>query len=96
MIIFPISTSGIIDMLVKITYNHCEIERVVKLNKELSVGTKYTVNISASNITKLKLKKLFLKIFILKMLRSVLQLIAWMICIKHIVMNDIVLAISFE
>ena len=89
----PSSTSGIIEMLVIVTINHCKVFSVVKLNKVAKNGVKYIPSIIKSKKTKLKLKNLFLKIFILKILRSDLQFIAWIICIKQMVINDIVLAI---
>ena len=93
--IFPISTSGIIEMLVASTNAHWVRVSVVSPKSEDSTGTKYTPKMSPNSIKKLKLKKWFLKIFILNMLRSDLQFIACMICIKQIVKKDIVLATAF-
>lgn len=73
---------------------HWKSVNLVSENKVASAGIKYTHKISASKNKKLKLKNLFLNMLILKMLPSVLQLIAWMICIKQMVKNDMVLAIS--
>lgn len=82
-------------MLVKIMYSHWPNESFVNENTFETNGMKYMLKIKPINKTKLKLKNLFFKIFVLKIERSVLQFIAWMICIKQIVRNDIVLAATF-
>ena len=73
---FPISTAGIIIMLVKITTSHCDSVSFIKPNKDASGVMKYIAKIRPSKNKKLKLKNLFFKMLILKMLFVLLQLIA--------------------
>ena len=93
---FPISTIGIIDKLVKITIIHWVKFNIVKLKIFAKNGTKYTIKINISKIIKLRLKLLLFNMLILNRLFSVLQLAAWIICIKQMVKKDIVVAMESE
>ena len=64
----PISTSGIIEILVRATNSHWVPFRVVSPKRVAKNGIKYTDKIIANKNTKLQLKNLFLKIFIVNIL----------------------------
>lgn len=89
------STNGIMLMLASDTIIHCVAFNETIPNAVCKNGTKATSNISPNKPIKLKLKLKLLKILIVNILSNVLQFIAWIICIKQIIKNTIVVATLF-